>query len=175
LRAGGNIFLVGPMGAGKTTIGRYLADMLGWRFIDSDHEIELRTGANIPWIFEKEGEEGFRKREEAMIAELTQERNIVSATGGGAVLRRPNRLVMQSRGTVVYLFTPVAMQIERTAHDRNRPLLQIANPEIKLRELFELRDPLYREVADVIVPTTDGSARELAQKIVQTLGLGSLK
>lgn len=175
MRAGGNLFLVGPMGAGKTTIGRYLADMLGWRFVDSDHEIELRTGASIPWIFDKEGEEGFRKREESMIAELTQERNIVLATGGGAVMRRQNRLALQARGTVVYLFTPVSMQIERTAHDRNRPLLQTANPEIKLRELFETRDPLYREVADLIMPTTDGSARELAQKIVQTLGLASLK
>ena len=106
LRAGGNLFLVGPMGAGKTTIGRYLADMLGWRFVDSDHEIELRTGASIPWIFDKEGEDGFRKREESMIAELTQERNIVLATGGGAVMRRPNRLALQARGTVVYLFTP---------------------------------------------------------------------
>jgi shikimate kinase len=159
------------MGAGKTTIGRYLADLLDWRFLDTDHEIELRTGASIPWIFDKEGEEGFRRREEAMIADLTRMHNIVLATGGGSVLRLANRQALQGRGTVVYLYTPVAMQIDRTAHDRNRPLLQTANPEKKLQELFEIRDPLYRQVADLVIPTTDGSARELAQKIIQTLGL----
>lgn len=159
------------MGAGKTTIGRYLADLLDWRFLDTDHEIELRTGASIPWIFDKEGEEGFRRREEAMIADLTRLHNIVLATGGGSVLRLANRQALQGRGTVVYLYTPVAMQIDRTAHDRNRPLLQTANPEQKLQELFEIRDPLYRQVADLVIPTTDGSARELAQKIIQTLGL----
>lgn len=159
------------MGAGKTTIGRYLADLLDWRFLDTDHEIELRTGASIPWIFDKEGEEGFRRREEAMIADLTRQHNIVLATGGGSVLRLANRQALQGRGTVVYLYTPVAMQIDRTAHDRNRPLLQTANPEKKLQELFEIRDPLYRQVADLVIPTTDGSARELAQKIIQTLGL----
>jgi shikimate kinase len=175
LRTDASIFLVGPMGAGKTTIGRYISDALGWRFLDSDHEIEARTGAGIPWIFEKEGEEGFRRREEAMIAELTLLKNIVLATGGGAVMRQANRRVLQSRGTVVYLYTPVSMQIERTAHDRNRPLLNTPHPEKRLRELFELRDPLYRQVADLIMPTTDGSARELAVKIVQTLGLTPLK
>ena len=159
------------MGAGKTTIGRYLADLLDWRFLDTDHEIELRTGASIPWIFDKEGEEGFRRREEAMIADLTRLHNIVLATGGGSVLRLANRQALQGRGTVVYLYTPVAMQIDRTAHDRNRPLLQTANPEQKLQELFEIRDPLYRQVADLVIPTTDGSARELAQKIIQTLEL----
>lgn len=159
------------MGAGKTTIGRYLADLLDWRFLDTDHEIELRTGASIPWIFDKEGEEGFRRREETMIADLTRLHNIVLATGGGSVLRLANRQALQGRGTVVYLYTPVAMQIDRTAHDRNRPLLQTANPEKKLQELFEIRDPLYRQVADLVIPTTDGSARELAQKIIQTLGL----
>ena len=159
------------MGAGKTTIGRYLADLLDWRFLDTDHEIELRTGASIPWIFDKEGEEGFRRREEAMIADLTRQHNIVLATGGGSVLRLANRQALQGRGTVVYLYTPVAMQIDRTAHDRNRPLLQTANPEKKLQELFEIRDPLYRQVADLVIPPTDGSARELAKKIIQTLGL----
>ena len=159
------------MGAGKTTIGRYLADLLDWRFLDTDHEIELRTGASIPWIFDKEGEEGFRRRDEAMIADLTRLHNIVLATGGGSVLRLANRQALQGRGTVVYLYTPVAMQIDRTAHDRNRPLLQTANPEKKLQDLFEIRDPLYRQVADLVIPTTDGSARELAQKIIQTLGL----
>ena len=175
MRTEASLFLVGPMGAGKTTIGRYLAEMLGWRFVDSDHEIEVRTGACIPWIFDKEGEEGFRRREEAMIAELTQVRNIVLATGGGSVMRHPNRQALQSRGTVIYLYTPVSMQIERTAHDRNRPLLQTSNPEKKLKELFEQRDPFYRQVADLIIATSDGSARELALKILQTLGLTPVK
>ena len=105
------------MGAGKTTIGRHLAEILSWPFVDSDHEIELRTGASIPWIFDVEGEEGFRKREEQMIAELTNRRHIVLATGGGAVLRQINRQNLHQRGVVVYLETPVSMQLERIAHD----------------------------------------------------------
>jgi len=117
------------MGAGKTTIGRHLAEILAWPFVDSDHEIELRTGASIPWIFDMEGEEGFRKREEQMIAELTQRQHIVLATGGGAVLREINRKNLHQRGIVVYLETPVSMQLERTAHDKNRPLLQTADPQ----------------------------------------------
>lgn len=175
MRSDSSLFLVGPMGAGKTTIGRQLADMLGWRFVDSDHEIEVRTGASIPWIFEKEGEEGFRKREESMIGELTRQKQIVLATGGGSVMRPANRQALQSRGTVIYLYTPVSMQLERTAHDRNRPLLQTPNPEQRLRDLFEIRDPLYRQVADLIMPTTESSARELAVKILQTLGLSPVK
>ncbi|HQV22276.1 MAG TPA: shikimate kinase AroK [Agitococcus sp.] len=164
-----NIFLVGPMGAGKTTIGRHLAEMLSWHFLDSDHEIEKRTGATIPWIFDVEGEAGFRRREEAMIAELTALKYVVLATGGGAVLREANRLHLRQRGTVVYLETPVAMQLERTAHDKNRPLLQTQNPQKKLSELLEIRDPLYRDVAHLIVPTTSGCARDLAQSIIQSL------
>ena len=108
------------MGAGKTTIGRYLAEMLHWQFLDSDHEIETRTGASIPWIFDKEGEEGFRRREESMIAELTNLRHVVLATGGGAILRPNNRKNLSNRGIVVYLDTPVSMQLERTAMDKNR-------------------------------------------------------
>ena len=157
------------MGAGKTTIGRHLAEILSWPFVDSDHEIELRTGASIPWIFDVEGEEGFRKREEQMIAELTNRRHIVLATGGGAVLRQVNRQNLHQRGVVVYLETPVSMQLERTAHDKNRPLLQTADPQTKLTELLKIRDPLYREVAHLIVPTSSGCAKDLAHSIIQAL------
>lgn len=157
------------MGAGKTTIGRYLAEMLHWQFLDSDHEIETRTGASIPWIFDKEGEEGFRRREESMIAELTNLRHVVLATGGGAILRPNNRKNLSNRGIVVYLDTPVSMQLERTAMDKNRPLLQTPNPEQRLIELLHIRDPLYREAAHLIIPTTDGCARDLAQKILASL------
>ena len=164
-----NIFLVGPMGAGKTTIGRHLAEMLSWHFLDSDHEIEVRTGAAIPWLFDVEGEAGFRRRESAMIAELSALKFVVLATGGGAVLNEANRRYLHQRGTVVYLETPVSMQLERTAHDKNRPLLQTQNPQQKLTELLKIRDPLYREVAHLIVPTTSGCARDLAQSIIQAL------
>ncbi len=170
-----NIYLVGPMGAGKTTVGRHLADLLGRPFIDSDHEIEHRTGANIPWIFEKEGEEGFRLREESVIDSLTQKQGIVLATGGGVVTRLPNRNALKQRGVVIYLYTPVEMQLARTLRDKNRPLLQTDDPAAKLTALLSARDPLYREVADYVVPTSDGSARDLAQKIIQLIGLNALR
>lgn len=157
------------MGAGKTTVGRYLAELLNRQFIDSDHEIEARTGASIPWIFEKEGELGFRQREKAVISALTQLSNIVLATGGGAVTQAENRQHLHARGIVVYLYTPVEIQLLRTQRDRNRPLLQVEDPEKKLRELLALRDPLYREVAHVVVETNQGSARDLAQKILQLI------
>lgn len=166
-----NIFLVGPMGAGKTTIGRHLADLLHWEFVDSDHEIELRTGANIPWIFDIEGEEGFRQREEAVIDILTQRRHIVLATGGGAVTRASSRDYLHQRGTVVYLETSVERSLERTARDQNRPLLQTADPRERLTQLLQARDPLYREVAHCIMPTERSGAREVAWHILHTLGL----
>ncbi|MEL0028708.1 MAG: shikimate kinase AroK [Perlucidibaca sp.] len=166
-----NIFLVGPMGAGKTTIGRQLADLLRWEFVDSDHEIEARTGANIPWIFDIEGEEGFRQREEHVIDVLTQRRHIVLATGGGAVMRELNRRHLHDRGTVVYLETPVERQLERTARDHNRPLLRTPDPRARLTELLRIRDPLYREVAHHIMPTERASARDVAWHILQALGL----
>ena len=159
------------MGAGKTTIGRQLADLLRWEFVDSDHEIEARTGANIPWIFDIEGEEGFRLREEHVIDILTQRRHIVLATGGGAVMRAENRRHLHERGTVVYLETPVERQLERTARDHNRPLLQTPNPRARLAELLRIRDPLYREVAHHIMPTERTSARDVAWHILQALGL----
>lgn len=165
----GNVFLIGPMGAGKTTIGRQLSDILKLDFVDSDHEIEARTGANIPWIFDVEGEDGFRAREEAVIDALTLRQNIVLATGGGVVMRPANRRHLRERGVVVYLLTPVSMQLERTARDRNRPLLQTPDPRRRLTELMELRDPLYRETAHIVMPTEGGSARDVALRIVHAL------
>jgi shikimate kinase len=165
----GNVFLVGPMGAGKTTIGRQLSELLRLEFIDSDHEIEARTGANIPWIFDVEGEGGFRAREESVIDELTQRQCIILATGGGVVMHEANRRHLQARGTVIYLLTPVSVQLERTSRDRNRPLLRTPDPRKRLTELMALRDPLYREVAHIIMPTDGGSAREVAMKIIHAL------
>ncbi|AXY58892.1 shikimate kinase AroK [Acinetobacter chinensis] len=164
-----NIYLVGPMGAGKTTVGRHLAELLGREFLDSDHEIERRTGASIPWIFEKEGEPGFRSRETSVIDELTTRKQLVLATGGGVVTQSPNREFLKQRGIVVYLYTPVEIQLQRTYRDKNRPLLQVENPEKKLRELLRIRDPLYREVAHHIIETNQGAARDLAQKILQVV------
>lgn len=149
-----NIYLVGLMGAGKTTIGRQLARRLGRRFYDSDHEIVARTGVPIPTIFEIEGEEGFRRRESLAIAELTSGTDIVLATGGGVVLSPENRKRLHDSGWVVYLNVPPTMLFERTRHDRNRPLLRVENPLGKLEELHALRDPLYRETAHLVV---DGS------------------
>lgn len=164
-----NIFLVGLMGAGKTTVGRLLAKHYGCVFHDSDHEIETRTGVKIPVIFEIEGEAGFRKREEAMIAELTALSGIVLATGGGAVLSPANRERLRAHGLVVYLRGTPEHLYERTRHDRNRPLLQTENPLEKLRELYRVRDPLYREVSDVVIDTgrqgVAGMARTLYGKL----------
>lgn len=153
------------MGAGKTTVGRQLAKRLGRIFFDSDHEIEARTGVKIPTIFEIEGEDGFRKREAQTISELTAERGIVLATGGGVVLNPENRRRLHSSGWVVYLNVPPRLLYERTRHDRNRPLLKVSNPLAKLEELHAARDPLYREVAHLVV---DGS-RLVASGIVQHL------
>jgi len=164
-----NVYLVGPMGAGKTTVGRHLAELLGREFLDSDQEIERKTGATIPWIFEKEGEKGFRNRETMVIDELTARSHLVVATGGGAVTQLPNREFLKQRGIVVYLYTPVEIQLQRTYRDKNRPLLQVENPEQKLRDLLAVRDPLYREIADYIIETNQGAARDLAQKILHMI------
>ncbi|WOE33170.1 MULTISPECIES: shikimate kinase AroK [unclassified Acinetobacter] len=157
------------MGAGKTTVGRHLAELLGREFLDSDHEIERRTGATIPWIFDKEGEKGFRLRETTVIDELTRQSQLVLATGGGAVTNWQNRYFLKSRGIVIYLFTPVEIQLQRTYRDKNRPLLQVENPEQRLRDLLAIRDPLYREVAHYIIETNQGAARDLAQKILNLI------
>jgi len=160
-----NIYLVGLMGAGKTTVGKQLARRLGRQFVDSDHEIVARTGVAIPTIFEIEGEDGFRRREAQTIAELTELRDIVMATGGGVVLRPENRRLLRDTGWVVYLNVPPAMLYERTRHDRNRPLLQVADPLARLEALHAERDPLYREVSHFVV---EGS-RLVASGIVNLL------
>jgi shikimate kinase len=157
------------MGAGKTTIGRQLARNLRLDFVDSDHEIERRAGADIPWIFDVEGEAGFREREEKVIAELTLRDGILLATGGGAVIRPENRAVLGARGVVVYLHASVAQQVARTGRDKQRPLLQTDDPEQTLRELMAVRDPLYREIADHVVETNGLTARTAAQQIAETL------
>ncbi len=163
------VFLVGPMGAGKTTIGRALARQLKLEFIDSDTEIEERTGADIPWIFDVEGEEGFREREQQVIEELTRRDGIVLATGGGAILRPANRNVLGARGFVVYLHTSVDQQVERTSRDRRRPLLQTEDPRAVLEKLMAIRDPLYREIADYIIDTDGRSPRAMARLLSQEI------
>lgn len=161
-----NVFLVGPMGAGKTTIGRFLAESLDLEFVDLDTEIENRCGADIPWIFDVEGEDGFRKRESRMLDEVTSRRGILLATGGGAVLTKSNRDVLKQRGYVVYLSASVGQLVERTAHDRNRPLLQVDNPREVIEKLISDRDPLYQEVADLIVVTERKKPQLVAEDIV---------
>ena len=162
-----NVFLVGPMGAGKTTIGKQLAQILHLEFIDSDQEIEARTGAPIDWIFDIEGESGFRVRERDVIAELSQRQGIVLATGGGAIAEAENRTYLAGRGIVVYLETSIEQQLERTRRDKRRPLLQgNDDPESTLVELHNERDKLYREIADVIVATNENSIKTVANKIV---------
>ncbi len=157
------------MGAGKTTIGRQLAEALGMDFADSDQAIEARTGATIPWIFDVEGEAGFRKREKAMIDELTRRQNLVLATGGGAVLDPENRRHLQSRGTVIYLHADIDQLLERTRKDRNRPLLQTDDPRARLEALMAERDPLYREVADIILETGQRGVRHAVQTLLRRL------
>ncbi|HCA76441.1 MAG: shikimate kinase AroK [Pseudomonadota bacterium] len=166
-----NIFLVGPMGAGKSTIGRHLADELHLEFFDSDQEIERRSGADITWIFDLEGEDGFRKREENVINDLTDKQGIVLATGGGSIMTKAVRNRLSARGIVVYLQTTIDKQVARTQRDKRRPLLQKDDPEKVLRELAELRNPLYEEVADYVVETDDQSARAVANQIISKIGL----
>lgn len=162
------VFLVGPMGAGKSTIGRLLADDLHLDFRDADREIEERSGVDIPWIFDKEGEAGFRDRETAMIEELSLLEGVLVSTGGGVVGRPENRELMK-RGTVVYLHASVDEQVRRTAKDKKRPLLQNANPRKVLEELMAVRDPLYREVATIIVQTDGRGPRAVANEIRRLL------
>ena len=164
-----NLILVGPMGAGKSTIGRLLAKEMRLQFKDSDKEIEQRTGADIPWIFDVEGEQGFREREQLMVAELCELQGVVIATGGGVVLRAENRKALRDGGRVVYLHASVEQQLERTSRDRNRPLLQTAEPGKVLRGLMEIRDPLYREIADVIIETDERPPRLVVQEIIERL------
>ena len=164
-----NIYLVGLMGAGKTTVGRHLAKQMHRRFLDCDHEIESRTGVGIPTIFEIEGEAGFRLREKQMLAELAQETDLVLATGGGVVLAPENRQLLRETGTVVYLYASPEVLHARTRHDRNRPLLQVADPHGKLVELFQQRDPFYRELAHIVIEGRIGGAAALAEQIEQEI------
>ena len=169
MQSAGNIFLIGPMGVGKTTIGRQLAAELHMRFLDSDRELEAVTGADIPWIFDVEGEAGFRLREERMIDQLTQLEDIVLATGGGAILSPQSRKHLHQRGTVVYLRASLRQLQQRTRKDRNRPLLQTADPARKIRELMEQRDPLYQQTAHIIIDTTRRGPRSVIAEIRRRL------
>jgi shikimate kinase len=157
------------MGAGKSSVGKQLARQLDKRYLDSDREIEQRTGADIPLIFELEGEQGFRERESRVIAELTRETNIVLSTGGGAILRQENRELLSSRGLVVYLRVTIDEILRRTARDKNRPLLQTEDPAARLQQLMQERGPLYDDLADITIDTDGCSVREVVRQIVQQL------
>ena len=165
VKGASNIYLVGMMGAGKTTVGRQLARRLKLRFVDADHEIEARTGVRIPLIFEIEGEAGFRKREAQVLAALTQEQGLVLATGGGAVLDPQNRANLAQNGIVVYINVLPEVLWQRTRLDKKRPLLQVADPLGRLQELHAQRDPLYREVADLIIEGGSGSSHNLVKQL----------
>ncbi len=162
------IVLIGPMGAGKTTIGRLLAQRLNYDFYDSDAVIEDSTGASVSWIFDKEGEIGFRQRETKVIDELTQKKQAVIATGGGAILAKENQQYLQ-RGFIIYLQASVDVQYERTYRDRHRPLLQTANPKEKLKALFDIRHPIYTQLADLIIVTGYLSPKKMLQEILKQL------
>ena len=163
------VFLVGPMGTGKTTIGNQLAKALNFEFIDADEALEKRTGASIKLIFDVEGEQGFREREEKILDDLTQRKQVVLATGGGAVLREANRAALSERGFVVYLRSPVETLIERTRFDTSRPLLKTEDPAATLREIMENREPLYEAVADLIVDTETLNIKQIVKRIADEL------
>jgi shikimate kinase len=168
-----NVFLIGPMGSGKTAVGRYLSRLLDLTFHDSDTEIERRCGVDIPYIFEKEGEVGFRQRERETIEILTAMDHIVLATGGGAVLLAENRRHLSERGCVIYLETSVGQQVERVKQGRTRPLLANVDTNAKLAQLLAQRMPLYREIADVVVSTDGRKVRTVAEDIVRELNAAS--
>ena len=161
-----NIFIVGPMGSGKSTVGKIISNELFLNFFDTDEEIENRTGASIDWIFDLEGEEGFRKRESNILEEMVQKNSIVLSTGGGIILSDNNRELLSSRGTVFYLATPISIQLERTSKDKDRPLLKNGDPGEILKELHEKRKSLYESVSDHIVQTKDKSSQEVASEII---------
>ena len=164
-----NIFLIGSMGAGKSTIARRLAATLDKEFVDADRELEQRTGVEIPLIFELEGEDGFRKRERDLLAELVMREDIVLATGGGVVLSADNRANLAEQGFVIYLDTPVDLLVARVARDRHRPLMQTPDPKATMREIMRIRDPLYRENADIVVKSSHRSSRFVVREILQRI------
>lgn len=163
------VFLIGPMGTGKSTVGRRLGQMLNWTFKDSDSEIEEMTGVDIPYIFEREGEEGFRKREMVAIDNLTQLNDIILATGGGAIVTAENRLNLCKRGFVVYLRTSIEQQLARTRQDQSRPLLQVDDREAKLRELLAAREPFYLDIADLVVDTDTLGSQGVCNEIIHQM------
>jgi len=162
-----NIFIVGPMGSGKSTVGKIISSELFLNFFDTDEEIETRTGASIDWIFDLEGEDGYRKRESKILHEMVQQNSIVLSTGGGIILSESNRELLSSRGTVFYLATPIAVQLERTSKDKDRPLLKNGDPGKILEELHVARESLYEEVADYIVNTEGKSSQEVSEEIIK--------
>ena len=163
------IILIGMMGAGKTTIGKSLANHLDKTFIDSDHEIQKRTGVKIPIIFEIEGEAGFRKRETDMLKELLKIDNIVLATGGGIIINEENRNLIKEKGTIIYLRATVNDLLNRTRHDKNRPLLQTTDPQAKLTDLYDQRDPIYCEAAHIVVESGNLSVHQMVKYLTQKL------
>jgi shikimate kinase len=166
---GQNVFLIGPMGAGKSAVGRQLARLLHMNFMDSDDEIESRTGVDIPFIFEKEGEEGFRKREAKVIEDLSKMEGLVLATGGGAVIDPQNRSVLGGRGFVVYLYTSVEQQLVRTKKGRERPLLENGDRKEILDQLMAERESMYRDIADLVVETDGRKVKAVANEILERL------
>ena len=164
-----NIILIGPMGSGKSTIGQLIASRLNRDFVDSDHYIEQKTGVNIPTIFDIEGEDGFRARETKALKELTSQKKLVIATGGGSVIRKENQQLLKSSGFIVFLDTSVNQQMARLKHDKKRPLLQTDNPREKLEKLFSERKPLYLELADIRIRTDRKFARKVAAEIIPLL------
>ncbi len=164
-----NIFIVGPMGSGKSTVGKIVSSELFLSFYDTDDEIENRTGASIDWIFDLEGESGFRKRESKILEEMAQKNSIVMSTGGGIILSDKNRDLLSSRGTVFYLATPIEVQLERTSKDKDRPLLKDGDPRKVLEKLHEDRIELYEEVSDYIVNTENKTSQEVAKEIIKNV------
>lgn len=165
-----NLVLVGPMGAGKTSVGKLLASRLGLKFVDSDHELEARCGADIPWIFDIEGEAGFRARETEILTELCQQSGILLATGGGAVISEENRQILRKAGVVVYLSATAKQIFQRVKHDTNRPLLQVENPQSAITDILEKRGPLYLDVADIVLKSSDReSPNSMAAAVMEEL------
>ena len=164
-----NIFIVGPMGSGKSTVGKIISDELFLNFFDTDDEIEARTGASIDWIFDLEGEDGFRKRESEMLEEMVKKNSIVLSTGGGIILSKLNRELLSSRGTVFYLSTPISTQVKRTSKDKDRPLLKNGDPAELLTNLHNERKDFYIAVSDHVIDTENKSSQEVASEIIKVV------